>query len=670
MGEQFVRLLRATLNWSRWSKSCRRRTAGCESMILERLETRALLSTLPAGFSETVVASGLATATTMEMAPNGDLWVLQQTGAVNRYRPGSATPDVVGNVSSLGLDSSSERGLLGIAFDPAYAMNKQVYLYYTATTPTTHNRVSRFTVNDSDPTDYYFVGASTVPADAGSSGTPTQTVIFDLDTLNATNHNGGAIHFGPDGKLYIAAGDNGNGANSQSLSTVLGKILRVNSDGTIPADNPFYNVATNQDRSIWALGLRNPYTFTFQPGTGRMFINDVGQSAWEEIDDGIAGSNYGWPATEGNTGTPPSSPGTYRAPIYTYPHGSAALQGFAITGGAFYSPTTQQFPNQYAGDYFFADYINSWIDVRDAGTGQVTEFATAARNPVDLLVSSDGSLYYLSRQAGQALRINYANAAPTLSGLDASQSYASGTPALKIAPNLVVTNPNGVSVTSATVSFTNWQGEDRVAFINSAALQHTFTQDLTAHTATLTITGNASDAAYQTLLRSVTYQDVAGNPNTSAVRVATITVNNPSFSASASENLTVFKYLTGLGSNVTYVHGAARLAIAPNLIVMPPTNHNITSATITFTNWQAEDRLAFYNYAALQHTFTQDFVNHTATLTLTGTATGAAYQKVLRSVTYQDVAGNPKTNIVRSARITVNDGSNSASATESVTVTN
>jgi hypothetical protein len=227
---------------------------------------------------------------------------------------------------------------------------------------------------------------------------------------------------------------------------------------------------------------------------------------------------------------------------------------------------------------------------------------------------------------------------------------------------------NGVLVTSATVSFTNWQAEDRLSFSNTLALQHTFVQDLATHTATLTITGSATDAGYQTLLRSVTYSDVAGNPNTTAVRVATITVNDPSFSASASENLSVFRYLSGLGPVVNYVHGTPPLSIAPNLIVTPPQGVKVTSATVTFTNWQPEDRLTFSNTLALQHTFVVNLATHTATLTITGSATGAGYQTLLRSVTYQDVAGNPVL-FTRSAKITVNDGTNTASASENVTVT-
>jgi glucose/arabinose dehydrogenase len=160
------------------------------------------LANLPAGFVETPVATGLTDPTAMEFAPNGDLWVLEQGGSVKRFRSGSTTADVVGNIANLGISSAGERGVLGIAFDPQYATNKAVYLYYTSTTPAIHNRVSRFTVNDTDATDYYFAGASPNGADAGATGTPAATVIFDLNNLSsATNHNGGAIHFGPDSKL-------------------------------------------------------------------------------------------------------------------------------------------------------------------------------------------------------------------------------------------------------------------------------------------------------------------------------------------------------------------------------------------------------------------------------------------------------------------------------------
>ena len=130
-------------------------------------------------------------------------------------------------------------------------------------------------------------------------------MIFELDNLSsATNHNGGALAFGPDGKLYAAVGENANSANAQSLANVLGKMLRLNKDGSIPTDNPFFTSAAGKNRAIWALGLRNPFTFAFDPAGTEMFINDVGQNTWEEINDGLAGANYGWPETEGATTDP------------------------------------------------------------------------------------------------------------------------------------------------------------------------------------------------------------------------------------------------------------------------------------------------------------------------------------------------------------------------------
>ena len=281
---------------------------------------------------------------------------------------------------SLTVDSSGERGLLGIAFDPNFATNHFLYVYYTVLTPTPHNRVSRFTA-------------------AGDAAAPgSEVVILELNNLSsATNHNGGAIHFGPDGKLYIAVGENANGTNAQTLSNLLGKILRINANGTIPTDNPFYNTASGNNRAIWALGLRNPFTFAFQPGTTRMFINDVGESAYEEINDGIAGSNYGWPGTEGPTSNP-----AFRGPIHFYGHGI----GCAIVGGAFYNPSVPQFPSSYRGKYFFADLCGGWIHIFDPASGTATGFATGISSPVDLHVGPDGALYYLAQgSGGQVFRV-------------------------------------------------------------------------------------------------------------------------------------------------------------------------------------------------------------------------------------------------------------------------
>jgi glucose/arabinose dehydrogenase len=337
-------------------------------------------ATVPSGYADSTVASGLSAPTAMDLAPDGRIFVAQQGGQLRVIKNGKllATPFV-----SLTVNSSGERGLLGVAFHPNFPSTPYVYVYYTTSTAPIHNRVSRFTANGD-----VAAGGSEVP-------------ILDLDSLSlATNHNGGAIHFGPDGRLYVAVGENANGSNAQTLSNRLGKVLRINADGSIPTDNPFYGVASGANRSIWALGLRNPFTFAFQRGTGRMFINDVGQSTWEEINDGIAGSNYGWPTTEGPTSDP-----NFRSPLYAYTH-AGSPGGCAIAGGAFYNPLTQRFAAEYVGEYFFADLCGGWIYSLDVPTNVPKAFAGGVSSPVDLKVGNGGSLYYLARGTGSVGQIS------------------------------------------------------------------------------------------------------------------------------------------------------------------------------------------------------------------------------------------------------------------------
>ena len=360
-------------------------------------------ATLPAGFSETLVANGLSSPTSMDFAPDGRLFVCLQGGQLRVIKNGSLLPTPF---VSLTVNSSGERGLLGVAFDPNFATNNFVYVYYTAPTPSIHNRVSRFTAN----------------GDVAVAGS--ELVLLDLENLSATNHNGGAIHFGPDGKLYVAVGENAVPSNSQTLTNRLGKVLRINSDGSIPSENPFFNTATGVNRSIWALGLRNPFTFAFQPGTGRLFINDVGQNAWEEINDGIAGSNYGWSTCEGFC-TPPNS--NFRDPLFQYGHGSTSTTGCAIVGGGFYNPATIQFPASYVGKYFFADLCTGWIRVFDPTNNTAADFGSGVATPVDLKVGSDGSLYYLAIGSSAVFRIQFTGGtAPTITTHPSNQTVLQG----------------------------------------------------------------------------------------------------------------------------------------------------------------------------------------------------------------------------------------------------
>ena len=333
--------------------------------------------TLQTGFTRTTYVPVLAgQGTAMAWSPDGRLFICEQGGALRVVKNGSllATPFVTVPTSPDG-----ERGLLGVAFHPQFGSNPFVYVYYTVTAGgLSHNRISRFTA-------------------AGDVAQPgSETIIAELPTLSsATNHNGGALHFGPDGKLYAAVGENATPSNSQSLGTVLGKLLRFNDDGTIPAGNPFDDGrTTGLNRAIWAMGLRNPFSFAFDPNGSRMFINDVGQNRWEEIDVARAGANYGWPATEGATSNP-----AYDTPLFTYAHSDNAtlVTGAAIVGGAFYRPGTVRFPSSWVGNYFFGDYVYGWLNRLDTANGNaVYAFARLDSYLTDIQVGPDGALYVLA----------------------------------------------------------------------------------------------------------------------------------------------------------------------------------------------------------------------------------------------------------------------------------
>jgi glucose/arabinose dehydrogenase len=344
-------------------------------------------STLPTGFNEQVLAQGLPKPYQLAFAPDERLFISLQAGKIRIIEDGVLLPTPF---LSLTVDSRGDRGLIGMAFDPDFETNHWVYVFYTAPAPVPHQRVSRFRA----------VGNV---ADPGS-----EDILIETEGLGSSVlHQGGSLDFGPDGKLYVTVGDNVQTAKSQSMSTLLGKVLRLNPDGSIPTDNPFYGSATGVYRAIWARGLRNPYTADIDANTGRYFINDVGASTWEEIDQGTAGANYGWPTEEG-VGSDPR----FTDPIYAYHHGSGAFEGCAIVGAGFYDSAAPQFPSSYTGDYFFGDYCGAWIHVFDSATNAVAGFASNLDGLVDADVGPDGSLYYLARTStvgGVARKISFSN---------------------------------------------------------------------------------------------------------------------------------------------------------------------------------------------------------------------------------------------------------------------
>lgn len=338
------------------------------------------LAAPPANFQTTLkIGSGLTAPTGFDIAPDGRIFILQRTGEIKIYKNGQLLPN---NFAVLPSDTNGDKGLIGLTFDPDFLNNHNVYFYYVGTDQI--NRLVRF-----DAT-----------TDTGTNG---PLVLYESSDQAMQLHQGGTIEFGPDGKLYLSIGDNGKFANSQDLTTIRGKILRLNKDGTTPPDNPFVNTL-GAKKEIWAYGFRNPFRFQFDPATGNLFEGDVGEATWEEINLVKAGKNYGWPNCEGVCN--PSNP-LYTDPIYSYNHngGSAAVVGGPVYHG-------QMFPSNYQGRLFFGDYALGFIktlslDSNGNSTG-VSDFDNSSGSVVDMKVDpKDGSLYYLTIFPGNLYQVTY-----------------------------------------------------------------------------------------------------------------------------------------------------------------------------------------------------------------------------------------------------------------------
>jgi glucose/arabinose dehydrogenase len=457
----------------------------CRALVVaEPLERRQLL-TVVSGFTESAfVAGGLDSPTVMEFAPDGRLFVAEQGGAIRVVQPdGTLNPAPFAKVATSAV---GERGLIGLTLDPDFAENGFVYVYYTVSdqpSAAPFNRVSRFTA----------AGDVAVPG--------SEKPLFTLDPLStATNHNGGGLHFGADGKLYVAVGENANPAFAQTLSTTLGKMLRINADGTIPNDNPFFNQTVGNARAIWALGLRNPFTFAVQPGTGRIFINDVGQNAFEEINDGIAGANYGWPGIEGKR-QGQAAPAGYQDPLLAY----GRTVGTAITGGTFYNPpagAAHAFPAEYTGDYFYADFGSDVVRRFDPAGGADVPFASGLAAPLDIDVDAAGNLYVLNGRITRFASDAVQSGAPTITAQPASVTVPPGAAAtFTVGASGSGTlryqwQRNGVDLPGATSS--SFSLPAPTAADNGAQFRAVVSNDAgsaTSNNATLTVSGNAAPTA-------------------------------------------------------------------------------------------------------------------------------------------------------------------------------
>lgn len=387
----------------------------------------------PADFAQVLVTNGISNPTAMAFAPDGRIFVAEQGGKLRVIKNNTLLANAF---VSLTVNSSGERGLIGVVLDPDFATNQYLYLYHTVPGTDIHNRITRYTANGD------------VAVDGSAS------IVIDLDPLSsATNHNGGAMQFGKDGKLYVAIGENAKGEHAQDLDTYHGKLLRINKDGSVPEGNPF-TTGSEQKKRVWAYGLRNPFTFSVHPTTGRILVNDVGQGTWEEINDATeGGKNFGWPNAEGM-----SNNAAYTNPIYAYQHGDGDGSGCAITGGTFFSPATTNYPASYVGQYFFQDLCNDWINsITLEGTAKRSSFATAiSGDGVNITTGNDGNLYYLTRSGSSLYKIVYNNTtAPfiTTQPLGATraegQSITFSVKALGSTPFTYQWKKNGVDIASA-----------------------------------------------------------------------------------------------------------------------------------------------------------------------------------------------------------------------------
>jgi glucose/arabinose dehydrogenase len=358
----------------------------------------------PDAFIWQPVASGLERPVGLAHAGDGSerLFVIEQAGTIRVIQEGTVLPDPFLNIRDRVGSQGSEQGLLGLAFHPDYTGNGYFYVNYTDMNGDTV--IARFQVSGDG---------------ANRADTDSEARLLHIPQPYA-NHNGGVVAFGPDGYLYLGLGDGGSAGdpfgNAQSLNSLLGKILRLDVDGgepyAIPPDNPF--AAGGGLPEIWAYGLRNPWRFAFDRQTGDLYIGDVGQNQWEEIDFLPAGSppgaNFGWDYLEGThpyEGSPPAGANQID-PISEYPH----RLGCSVTGGHVYRGLLEAWNGVYlCGDYcsghiwgLVRDGAGAWqVDLLFEAVGQIASFGEDEAGEL-YLVDHSGTIYILAQRAAASSR--------------------------------------------------------------------------------------------------------------------------------------------------------------------------------------------------------------------------------------------------------------------------
>ena len=368
--------------------------SACVPVFVTLLLSLIACASSQAGPQLTEVARGLSQPVAIAHAGDDRLFVVERAGTVRVVVEGEVRPEPFLDLRDRVGSRGGEQGLLGLAFPPGFAASGRYYVYYTDLAG--GSVLSRFTAT-------------------GDGTDPASERVLLRQPQPASNHNGGQLAFGPDGYLYLGLGDGGSGGDprgaGQSLSTWLGKLLRLDVSGddlAVPADNPFVG-REGALPEIWAYGFRNPWRFSFDPATGDLFIADVGQNAFEEVNLQPAasrgGENYGWNVMEGAACFSPREgcdADGLTLPIVTYPHGPE--WGRSITGGYVYRGSALP---ELQGAYVFADFVSGKVWRADAtdGAWQVTLLLDTGFNVSTFGVDAAGELYLADYASGRVYRL-------------------------------------------------------------------------------------------------------------------------------------------------------------------------------------------------------------------------------------------------------------------------